>query len=85
MTILKNLIPALDNDSRILIDEVVLPDQGVPWQATGMDLTMMACLGALERTREQWNTLLESSGLKILDVHVHDSALCNSVIVAVPK
>lgn len=81
LVILKNLIQVMAKNSRILIDEVVLPDQGVHWQAALMDLTMMAALGAKERTREEWNSLIDSAGLKILEVYTYTPTLQNSVIV----
>lgn len=51
--------------SRILIDEMVLPDVGVDWTATYTDLTMMASHAAKERTQAQWESLLDSVELKI--------------------
>jgi demethylsterigmatocystin 6-O-methyltransferase len=53
--------------SCLLIDEMVLPNQGVRWSATHADLTMMACFAAKERTQEQWESLLDSVGLIIVD------------------
>ena len=79
--ILENLIPVMDKESRILIDEAVLPDQGTLWQAAQMDLTMMAALGAKERSRAEWNTLIGSAGLKILEVYPYTPTLQNSVLV----
>jgi demethylsterigmatocystin 6-O-methyltransferase len=85
IAILQNLIPAMDKDSRILIDEMVLPNSGVHWQVTSVDLTMMACLGSQERTKEQWYMLLDKAGLKILKIYTYHSPLHNSVMVVVPK
>ena len=51
--------------SRILIEEMVLPDMGVDWTVTHADLTMMASLAARERTQGQWESLLDTAGLKI--------------------
>lgn len=48
--ILNNIIPAIDPDSVILIDEMVLPDRNVHWHSTQIDLTMMVALAAVERT-----------------------------------
>lgn len=31
--ILKNIVPAMGSESRIIIDEIVLPDEKLPWQA----------------------------------------------------
>ena len=72
-------------ESRILIDEVVLPETKVPWQVAMMDLAMMAALGGIERSREDWVKLLESAGLKMVDVHCYDDVRFHSVIAAVPK
>jgi len=55
----------MSEKSRILIEEMVLPNSGVDWAATHTDLTMMACFAAKERTQEQWESLLDSAGLKI--------------------
>lgn len=82
--ILRNIIPAMGPDSRILVDELVLPESGVPWQAAFMDILMMGSFASIERTRAQWYALLEKAGLKILDVHQYDPKML-SVIVAVPN
>ena len=83
--ILRQIIPAMGKESRILIDEMVLPSSYVHWQATQVDLTMMTALAAMERTREQWQELLESVDLQIVDIYVYMSGSYESVIVAVPK
>lgn len=63
--ILSRLKDAMTNKSRILIEEMVLPNAEVDWAATHADLTMMACFGSKERSQEQWESLLDSAGLKI--------------------
>ncbi|KAF2236503.1 S-adenosyl-L-methionine-dependent methyltransferase [Viridothelium virens] len=65
VSMLSNLKPAMDLQSRILIDEQVLPDQSVDRIAAGMDLTMMACFGSKERTESQWKNMLDDVGLLI--------------------
>ncbi|CAG8953111.1 hypothetical protein HYFRA_00003308 [Hymenoscyphus fraxineus] len=83
--ILKNIISAMEPDSRILIDDKVLPNEKVHWHATQEDLTMMAALGSKERTVEQWRALMDSAGLEILDIVQYTTSLNDSIIVAVPK
>jgi demethylsterigmatocystin 6-O-methyltransferase len=85
MKILQNIIPALDKDSRILLDDKVLPNSGVHWRAASADIAMMTVLGARERTEDQWHALLDRVGLKILDIHTYDLTGGTSVIVAVPQ
>ncbi|KAJ4992992.1 O-methyltransferase [Stagonosporopsis vannaccii] len=83
--ILQNLVPALTSESRIAIDEVVLPETKVPWQCAFMDLTMSSSLGGRERSRDEWDNLLNSAGLQIEEVHTYDDVRRHSVIIAVPK
>jgi demethylsterigmatocystin 6-O-methyltransferase len=63
--ILKNILTAMDPDSVILIDEMVLPSSGVQLYAAQIDLTMMASIASTERTEKQWLSLLQSAGLKV--------------------
>ncbi|KAL4865125.1 hypothetical protein BDV12DRAFT_211205 [Aspergillus spectabilis] len=84
LEILKQIIPALGPDSRILIDEVVIPATGVPWQAAFMDLLMMDSLGAIERTRAEWEELLDKAGLKIIETYQYDGKE-QAILVTVPK
>lgn len=83
--ILTNIIPAMSSESRILIDDVVLPESKVPWQVAMMDLAMMACLGGIERSRSDWATLLDQAGLKIDHVYQYDDSKFHSIIAAVPQ
>lgn len=81
--ILKNTMSALGPDSVILIDDRVLPNSGVHWYATVVDITMMASLAAQERTEDQWNSLMEKAGLKIQNVYTYTDSY-NSVMECVP-
>ena len=69
----------------ILIDEMILPDKGVHWQATTLDLTMMAALAAIERTRTQWVDLLGSVGLRIADVYTYTPSVYESIMTVIRK
>ncbi|OJJ78945.1 uncharacterized protein ASPGLDRAFT_70426 [Aspergillus glaucus CBS 516.65] len=66
--ILANLTPALRSGySKVLINENVIPDKGAYWETTSLDLIMMA-IGSGERTERHWHKLLESAGLKIMNI-----------------
>lgn len=54
--------------SRILIDDFVLPNTGASFRGASLDFLMMCFLGAIERTRRQWDELLDSCGLEIVKV-----------------
>jgi demethylsterigmatocystin 6-O-methyltransferase len=66
--ILSNLVPALEKDSLILLDEMVLPSQHVDEPSTQADLTMMTFHSSMERSEEQWAKLVGAVGLKIKKV-----------------
>lgn len=85
ITIIHNIMPALSSDSRLIIDEMIIPNRGAHMRATDMDLTMMACLAATERTERQWDALLERAGLEILQKSTYNSSTGESIIVTVPK
>lgn len=51
--------------SKILLNELILPDQGCGIIAAQVDITMMACLAATERSERQWHEVVGSAGLKI--------------------
>jgi hypothetical protein len=83
--ILKSTIPALNKDSLLLIDDMVLPDTGlIPWRAAMFDMTMLSTLAANERTETQWHSLLESVGLKIVKIWKYAPESGDSIIVAKP-
>lgn len=84
-SILKNIIPAMGPDSKILIDDMVLPNTGVHWWSACLDLHMYAMLGAMERNVDQWQSLMDRCGLRILEIKTYMPVMRNSVIVAVPK
>ncbi len=54
--------------SKILANELVLPDQGCGIIAAQVDITMMACVAAEERSETQWHELVDSAGLKIEEI-----------------
>jgi hypothetical protein len=67
--ILSNLKPALKpGHSKILINEIVIPDTGADWFSTSVDMLMMVTHSAQERREKDWTTLVESAGLKIAKI-----------------
>ena len=70
----------MSGESRILVDDMVLPDTAASWQATQLDLTMMIGLGSMERTQEQWRALYCSAGLKVLNTYPYNVSIHDSVV-----
>ncbi|GME51524.1 uncharacterized protein J4E93_007805 [Neofusicoccum parvum] len=63
-TILSRLKEALAPDSIILLDELVIRDDGVHWYGASFDLLMMANYGARERSLAEWDGIFEATGLE---------------------
>jgi hypothetical protein len=57
--------------SKILINELVLPDQNAHWLTTSLDLALMTCLAARERTEREFRDLFESVGLVVKGIWKH--------------
>ncbi|KAI1114290.1 S-adenosyl-L-methionine-dependent methyltransferase [Nemania sp. NC0429] len=83
--ILKNIKSAMAKDSRILIDEMVLPERGASWRATQSDLLVSTCFASTERSRADWDSLLGKAGLTVSKVWKYTDQLDDCVIVAVPN
>ncbi|KIA75358.1 hypothetical protein HK57_00187 [Aspergillus ustus] len=81
--ILRGIVGAMGVDSTLVIDEMILPDRNINWQATVMDLQMMANFGSQERTRSHWVRLIESTGLMLRDVLYHGLDEYQGLIIAV--
>jgi O-methyltransferase domain len=65
--ILSSVVPAMATDSRILISDMAVPEPvtASDVNAVWLDL-MMLTIGGKERTKKDWETLVESAGLKIV-------------------
>jgi demethylsterigmatocystin 6-O-methyltransferase len=83
--ILRSIIPAMGPESLILIDEVVLPETKLPWQVSAMLISMMTCFGGIERSKGDWESLLDRAGLKLAHVVRYDEVKFHSIVAAVLK
>ncbi|CAI7613307.1 unnamed protein product [Penicillium discolor] len=83
-TILRNIRAAMGPDSRVLIDDAVLPATGTSWQSAVADLAMMSFAGK-ERTKQQWEALAESADLRVEQIHNYVAATYTAVIVLVAQ
>ena len=54
--------------SKILTDDMVLPNEGVSAREALRDLTMLVVETGAERTLQQWHDLLGSVGLRIENI-----------------
>lgn len=72
-------------DSVLLLDEMVLSERGAPTRATRLDLTMLCCLAAAERTATEWHTLLDNAGFQIMKIWKYAEECEYCIVTAVPK
>jgi demethylsterigmatocystin 6-O-methyltransferase len=82
--ILKNTAAAMGPDSRILIDDVVMPGTGANWQATMADLSMMILAGR-ERSLNQYENLAKSAELRVEMVHSYAASTYTAIVVLVKE
>ena len=68
--ILEQLKPAMKpRYSKLLINEIIVPDENPAWPITSMD-QLVFVLGAMrERTEAQWKTLLHRVGFKVVQIY----------------
>ncbi|KAI1744961.1 S-adenosyl-L-methionine-dependent methyltransferase [Xylaria scruposa] len=83
--ILQNIKPAMTAESRILIDEMILPEKDAPWRATQQDFIMGAVQAAQERSHGEWVRLFENAGFKIERMWKYTEELSDYLIALVPK
>ncbi|KAG4223545.1 hypothetical protein PC116_g27989 [Phytophthora cactorum] len=81
-TILRHVREAMDKDSLILIDELVLPDRGAHKYETQLDLAMLAMLNAEARTETHWKQLLAEVGMEVKDIVFYEEETREGIIIA---
>jgi hypothetical protein len=69
LEILKNVRAAIPKGGRLLLIEVVLTEDNEPSFGKLIDIEMMAVPGGVERTREEYESLLSEAGFKLSDVY----------------
>ncbi|KAH8881754.1 O-methyltransferase [Thozetella sp. PMI_491] len=83
--ILENLKPALvPGQSKILINEITIPETGAGSFETSVDMLMMTCHAAYERREREWKAVVESAGLTITKIWQCGSAVEKLMVVELP-
>lgn len=84
LKILKNRVPAMrGHDSRLLLSDLVLPDEGADASKTLRDINTMQCSGK-ERSEKRWRALLDMGGFRIVKIYCKDDSN-NSLVEAMLK
>ena len=71
------------NYSKLLIDQWVVPPQGVTSFMTHQDFNTMSVYAGMERTEQQWQDLLKNAGLRIEKIWRPDDAVSECLIEAI--
>jgi hypothetical protein len=69
ITILKNCYNAMEQNSRLLIIENIVSQENVRDFSKDIDIAMMVLFGGKERTRTEWDTLLDRANLEIVKIY----------------
>ena len=80
--ILRACRAALADSARLLIVEMVIPDDNAPAYGKLLDLLMLVYSGGRERTEQEYRMLLESAGFSLARIIATTSTV--SIIEAVP-
>jgi len=65
VTLLKNCVRAMRSGGKVVVVEMVVPEDGSPSMAQMMDLNMMVLLPGRERTEREFNALFQTAGLTV--------------------
>lgn len=71
--------------SRLLLHELIVPEQHADKFSAVFDIVMMSFNGGAERTETQWRELLDKGGFKVIDVQRAPEAGADGMIEAVLK
>jgi cyclopropane fatty-acyl-phospholipid synthase-like methyltransferase len=64
--ILRNVREAMDDSGRVLLTELIIPEDDSPHIGKELDMRMLGLFGqGRERTRSEYSTLLEKAGLQL--------------------
>lgn len=84
--ILQQIKPAMQpGRSKILINELVLPNQGAHWITTGLDWGLLTCLAARERTEKEFRDLIASVGLVVQGIWKHPQGYDSVIELILPE
>jgi len=54
--------------SKLIVGNIVLPDQDVPLRNSGLDIAMLFLHSGSQRSESEWRELIEGAGFKVIRV-----------------
>jgi hypothetical protein len=67
--IIRNIRDVMSEDSILLLNENVLPAEGISLYQAQLDMSMMTCFSSLDRTEKQFRELVESEGFVLAQAY----------------
>jgi hypothetical protein len=80
LKLLQETKAAMAPDSVMLIDEQIPPEMGGHVDVLSMDLTMMTAFAGMERTAQQWRSILAEAGLELGNTYVYNAVSHETVL-----
>ncbi|GAP84748.1 putative O-methyl transferase B [Rosellinia necatrix] len=78
--LLENMGRAMDQESILLLDEMILPDTKANVDAVSLDITMLSAFAGMERTEAQWRLLIKNAGLRLVNIYLYNPVSHESVM-----
>ena len=63
----------MEEESLVLVDEMVVPDMGADSWVTSIDLTMLCGHASTTRTQTQWDDVFAHAGLKRVETLIYQA------------
>ncbi|GAP82371.2 putative O-methyl transferase B [Rosellinia necatrix] len=78
--LLETIKAAMNSESVLLVDEMILPEEKVNHMAASIDMTVLSAFASMERTESQWKTLFEDVGLRLAQTYKYSPLTYESVM-----
>ncbi|PQE06904.1 O-methyl transferase B protein [Rutstroemia sp. NJR-2017a BVV2] len=78
--LLENIKAAMEPESILLVDELVLPEASVNYIAASIDMTMLSAFASMERTEAQWREIFKEVGLQLVRTYTYYPKAYESVM-----
>ncbi|RWA09501.1 hypothetical protein EKO27_g5596 [Xylaria grammica] len=78
--IIRHIRDVMAPDSRLLVDEMILPETRVNAVASSVDMSMLAAFASMERTEAQWRGTFHREGLDLVKTYMYNPLTYEGVL-----
>ncbi|KAI8945516.1 S-adenosyl-L-methionine-dependent methyltransferase [Xylaria longipes] len=79
-SIIQNIKAVMALDSRLLVDEMILPEVKVNAVASSVDMCMLTTFASMERTEVQWRDIFHKEGLDVVKAYIYNPLTYEGVL-----